>query len=526
VSADARPQETASRGRLRIYLGYAPGAGTTCALLREGHQRASRGADVVVAHAQTHCRPHTQALLAGLEIIARAPFPRLGAVAAELDLGAVLARRPQVALVDELARRDLPGAGHAHRWQDVQALLASGIDVISTVSIGHLESLADAAEKITRVPPAQTVPDPVVRTAAEIELVDAAPQELRRRMAAGHIYPPPEANAALAGWFCTPNLSALRELALLWLASTLGGPQRHSPAGAAREDAHAREKVVVAVGAGPEGQTLIRRAARIAARSGADLLAVHAAQPGRPGAADRAALTAQRTLTESLGGSWHQLAGDDVPAAVLAFAHAEDATQLVLGAARHTRLRALPPRPATAQRVIRRADGLDVHLVTCTPSASGIPAAAWQPNQRRRTAMTEQNTSWPGRMRPAAEPARRRPPPSQARHPRRLRWLASAAAAAAALAVVACGSSAGSVSTPSHAAAPASGMAASGSTLKTTTINGVTVLTNAKGFTLYSFGPDTPAKSNCNDTCAELAAGARAGDGTRDHGEVRHDQAR
>ena len=134
--------------------------------------------------------------------------------------------------------------------------------------------------------------------------------------------------------------------------------------------------MVVAVGGGPEGQTLIRRAARIAARSGADLLAVHAAQPGRPDAADRAALTAQRTLTESLGGSWHQLADHDVPAAVLAFAPAEDATQLVLGTTRSTRLTALLPRPGTAQRVNRRANGLDVHIDTCTPSASGIPAEA------------------------------------------------------------------------------------------------------------------------------------------------------
>ena len=171
MSADASHQKTATRGRLRIYLGYAPGAGATCALLREGRQRAGRGADVVVARVQTHGRPYTQALLAGLDIIPGAAVPNLGA-AAEMDLGAVLARRPDVTLVDELADRSLLRTGHVPRWQDVQALLAAGIDVISTVSISHLASLADVVETVTGVAPAQMVPDLVVRAAAEIELVN------------------------------------------------------------------------------------------------------------------------------------------------------------------------------------------------------------------------------------------------------------------------------------------------------------------------------------------------------------------
>ena len=234
MSADARPQGPAARGRLRIYLGYAPGAGTTCALLSEGRQRAEHGTDVAVASAETHGRPHTEGLLAGLAVIPSAKVPYRGTLAEEMDLGAVLARGPAVALVDDYTHRNAPGSRHRARWQDVEDLLAAGIDVISTVRVGHLDSLADVVAKITDAAPRQTVPDPVVRAAGEVELVDVAPEALRDRLARGHIYPADQVDAALGGWFQTGNLSALRELALLWLAATLaGGPQRHPPGGGA-----------------------------------------------------------------------------------------------------------------------------------------------------------------------------------------------------------------------------------------------------------------------------------------------------
>ena len=274
-----------SRGQLRVYLGYAPGVGTTCALLDEGQRRARDGADVVVACAQTHGRPGPSALLAGLEIVSPARVPQPGTVAGEMDLGAVLARRPEIALVDDLAHDRGPGSGHRARWQDVEDLLTAGIDVISAVGIGQLDSLADAVQKITGVPQPETVPDPVVHTAGEVQLVDIAPEELQDRMARGSIFPPDQAQAALAGWFRIGNLSALRELALLWLAAKLASdPQRYRPGGQVPGSGSARERVLVALDGGPEGQTLIRRAARIAARSEADLLAVHVARPdGRAG---------------------------------------------------------------------------------------------------------------------------------------------------------------------------------------------------------------------------------------------------
>jgi two-component system, OmpR family, sensor histidine kinase KdpD len=364
---------SATRGRLRVYLGFAPGAGTTCALLREGHQRAERGADVVVASVQTHGRPGTARLLRGLEITPPAQAVSRGMAAEEMDLGAVLARRPQVALVDELAHRNRPGPGHAARWQDAMELLAAGIDVVSTVSIGHLDSLIDVVEKITGVRSQETVPDPVVRAADEIELVDLAPEALRDRIARGRIHPPEQAGAALDGWSDIGPLFALRELALLWLAGAVAqNAQRYRPDVPSHDGRQSRERVVVALAGGPEGQIMIRRAARMAARSGGDLLAVHITRPGRPVGA--AMLAAQRQLTESIGGTYYQLTGRDIPAALLTVAHSKNATQLVLGTRHRSWLSALRPKTRITSRVIHGSSGTDVHIITHTAHRVPDPA--------------------------------------------------------------------------------------------------------------------------------------------------------
>jgi two-component system sensor histidine kinase KdpD len=291
-----------------------------------------------------------------------------------MDLAAVLARRPQVALVDDFADRNVAGARHAWRWQEAAVLLAAGIEVISTVRIDHLESLADVVAKITGAAPPQTVPDPVVRAANEVEMVDLAPEVLRDRMARGQVHAPPEAEAALGAWFQTGNLSALRELALLWLAATLASDSRqHRQGDHEPESGCARERVVIALSGGSDGDVLIRRAARIAGRCGGDLLAVHATRRDGPAGRGRAVLAAQRQLIESLGGTYHQLDDADIPAALLAFAHAEHATQLVLGATRHTWRAALQPMTTITSRVIRQGGGIGVHIVTCTPTANGVP---------------------------------------------------------------------------------------------------------------------------------------------------------
>jgi two-component system sensor histidine kinase KdpD len=354
------------RGQLRVYLGAAAGVGKTFAMLSEGHRRLERGTDVVVAFAETHGRPQTAALIDGLEAIPHKKIAYRGSDWEEMDLDAVLARKPQIALVDELAHTNVPGSRHEKRWQDVAELLDAGIDVISAVNIQHMESVTDVVEAITGVPQRETVPDAVVRAADQVELVDMTAEALRRRMAHGNIYPPEKINAALTNYFRAGNLTALRELALLWLADKVDeGLQKYRAEHNISSTWEARERVVVALTGGPEGDTLIRRAARIAARSsGGDLLALHITSSDGLTGANPANLTKQRQLVESLGGTYHQVVGDDISEALLTFAKAENASQLVLGASRRSWLLALLTGPGIGSRTIRGSGAIDVHIVT------------------------------------------------------------------------------------------------------------------------------------------------------------------
>lgn len=363
VGAPAAP---GSRGQLRIYLGSAAGVGKTFAMLNEGHRRKERGTDVVAAWVETHGRRHTADQIGNLEVIPRARLRHRGSEFEEMDLAAVLARHPQVALVDEFAHTNVPGSVNEKRWQDVAELLDAGIDVISAMNIQHLESLNDVVEKITGVPQRETVPDAVVRDADQVELVDMTPEALRRRMAHGNVYAAEKVDAALTNYFRVGNLSALRELALLWLADKVDeGLQRYREAHDIRATWEARERVVVALTGGPEGDTLIRRAARIAARSaGGDLLAVHVTSSDGLTSASPAALASQRRLVESIGGTYHQVVGDNVPEALLTFARAENATQLVLGVSRRGWLASLLTGPGVSMRTMRASGDIDVHMVT------------------------------------------------------------------------------------------------------------------------------------------------------------------
>lgn len=356
----------AQRGQLRVYLGAAAGVGKTFAMLSEGHRRQDRGSDVVVAIAETHGRELTARLLDGLEIIPRRTLPYRETTFDEMDLDAVLARRPEVALVDELAHTNVPGSRNAKRWQDVEELLDAGINVISTVNVQHLESLIDVVEKITGAPQREAVPDSVVRAADQVEVVDMTAEALRRRMTHGHVYPPEKIDAALSNYFRPGNLNALRELALLWVADRVDEVlQRYRTEHGIHSTWEARERVVVALTGGPEGDALIRRAARIAARSSrGDLLAVHVTRPDGLAGADPATLARQRRLVESLGGTYHHVVGDDIPQALLTFARAQNATQLVLGASRRSWLVTLLTGPGTGWRTIRGSGDIDVHLVT------------------------------------------------------------------------------------------------------------------------------------------------------------------
>ncbi|GES33513.1 sensor histidine kinase KdpD [Streptomyces angustmyceticus] len=368
-----------ARGKLRIYLGAAPGVGKTYAMLSEAHRRVERGTDVVVAFVEHHGRPRTEVMLHGLEQIRRRELAYRDTVFTEMDVDAVLERDPAVALVDELAHTNVPGSRNGKRWQDIEELLEAGIDVISTVNIQHLESLGDVVESITGVRQRETVPDEVVRRADQIELVDMSPQAIRRRMAHGNIYQPDKVDAALSNYFRPGNLTALRELALLWVADRVDEYlQEYRAEHSIRSTWQARERIVVGLTGGPEGRTLIRRAARMAAKgSGSEVLAVYIARSDGLTSASPKELALQRTLVEDLGGTFHHVIGDDIPSALLEFARGVNATQIVLGSSRRKTWQYVfgPGVGATVAR--ESGPDLDVHIVTHDEVAKGrgLPVA-------------------------------------------------------------------------------------------------------------------------------------------------------
>ncbi|MFB6635005.1 ATP-binding protein [Streptomyces sp. NPDC056362] len=361
------------RGKLRIYLGAAPGVGKTYAMLSEGHRRVERGTDCVVAFVEHHDRPRTEVMLHGLETIPRRTIEYRGTSFTEMDVDAVLARRPAVALVDELPHTNVPGARHAKRWQDVEELLAAGIDVVSTVNIQHLESLGDVVEVITGIRQKETVPDEVVRRADQIELVDMSPQALRRRMAHGNIYKPDKVDAALSNYFRPGNLTALRELALLWTADRVDEYlQEYRTEHRVSKIWGSRERIVVGLTGGPEGRALIRRAVRLAEKgAGGEVLAVYISRSDGLTSASPKELAVQRTLVEDLGGTFHHVVGDDVPAGLLDFARGVNATQIVLGVSRRRSWQYVfgPGVSATVAR--ESGPDLDVHIVTHDEAAKG-----------------------------------------------------------------------------------------------------------------------------------------------------------
>ncbi len=373
------------RGELRIYLGAAPGVGKTFAMLGEAHRRLERGTDVVIGLVETHGRAKTAELMAGLETLPRKHMTYRGQQLEELDIDALLARKPEVAVIDELAHTNVPGSRNEKRWRDVEELLDAGVDVLSTVNVQHLESLNDVVERITGARQLETVPDEVVRKAEQIELIDITPEALRRRLAHGNVYPAHKIDAALGNYFRPGNLTALRELALLWVADQVDVALRRYKAEKEITDTwEARERVVVAVTGGKESETLIRRASRIATRAGADLMVLHVLKGDGLRGVSPGAFGKLRKLTDDVGATFHTVVGDDVPTAMLDFARGANATQLVLGTSRRSRLARLFDEGIGAT-VVQRSGPIDVHMVTHEQSGGRLRAKlARSPLSRRR----------------------------------------------------------------------------------------------------------------------------------------------
>ncbi|MGY1991413.1 ATP-binding protein [Mycolicibacterium fortuitum] len=372
----------AKRGELRIYLGAAPGVGKTYAMLGEAHRRLERGTDLVAAVVETHGRRKTAELLEGIETIPPRYVEYRGGCFPELDVAAVLARNPQVVLVDELAHTNTPGSKNPKRWQDVEELLAAGITVISTVNVQHLESLNDVVTQITGIEQQEKVPDEVVRAADQIELVDITPEALRRRLSHGNVYAPERVDAALSNYFRRGNLTALRELALLWLADQVDAALAKYRADNKITDTwEARERVVVAVTGGAESETLVRRASRIASKSSAELMVVHVVRGDGLSGVSAPQMGKVRELAASLGATVHTVVGDDVPAALLDFARERNATQLVLGTSRRSRWARIFEE-GIGPAVVQQSGKIDVHMVTHDQARRGFGWATATPRQR------------------------------------------------------------------------------------------------------------------------------------------------
>ncbi|OBK53406.1 sensor histidine kinase [Mycobacterium kubicae] len=375
--------QSPKRGELRIYLGAAPGVGKTYAMLGEAHRRIDRGTDVVAAVVETHGRAKTAELLDGIEVVAPRYVDYRGGSFPELDVPAVLQRHPQVVLVDELAHTNTPGSKNPKRWQDVEELLDAGITVISTVNIQHLESLNDVVAQITGIEQKETIPDSIVRQAAQVELIDITPEALRRRLSHGNVYAPDKIDAALSNYFRRGNLTALRELALLWLADQVDTAlAKYRAENKITDMWEARERVVVAVTGGPESETLVRRASRIASKSTAELMVVHVLRGDGLAGLSEDRMSKLRELANSLDASLHTVLGDDVPRALLDFAREINATQLVIGTSRRPRWARIFEE-GIGPAIVERSGKIDVHMVTHEEAKGGIRGAAVSPRERR-----------------------------------------------------------------------------------------------------------------------------------------------
>ena len=364
-------------GQFRIYLGAAAGVGKTYAMLNEGRRRRGRGTDVVIGFVECHGRQRTEDMIEGLEVVPRKKVDYRGSLLEEMNLNAVLARKPEVALIDELAHTNVPGSGeHAKRWEDVLKVLAAGINVITTVNIQHLESIADEVEHMTGAKVRERVPDWVVRKADQIELVDSSPEQLRRRMLHGNIYPKERVSTALNNFFRTDNLIALRELALRFLADETDDElveylRQHE----SKVVWETCERVMVAVTAVPGTDGLLRRAARMASRLKAELDVLHvaASDATRPG--DGKAMEKLRELAADVGARWHEVQGDDPSRAIATFAQEHQVTQIVIGSSQRSRWQQLTGGGSNVARVIREAGalGIDVHVIALRKASAAEP---------------------------------------------------------------------------------------------------------------------------------------------------------
>lgn len=360
-----------NRGRLKIFLGAAPGVGKTYAMLTAAQTAKKEGLDVVVGLVETHGRGETEALVAGLELLPRRPIVYRNQVMQEFDLDAALARRPGLLLVDEYAHSNVPGSRHPKRWQDIEELLVAGIDVWTTLNIQHLESLNEVIQKITKVRVRETVPDTVFDAADELVLVDFPPDELLRRLAEGKVYVQDTATRAVESFFKPQNLTALRELALRRAAERIDAALvQRMQANAIEGPWAAGERILVCVGPDSDATALIRSAKRLADLMDAPWMAVTVE---RPGAQQVHRLVDEALqLAQTLGAEVKTLVAQDFAHELLRVARFENVTQIVIGRGKRRGFAELFRR-SLAQELVRLADGIAIHVVTGARAAGALP---------------------------------------------------------------------------------------------------------------------------------------------------------
>ena len=377
LAAVNREERPANRGRFKIFFGFSPGVGKTFAMLEAARRLRASGADVVAGIVETHGRGETARLLDGIEVLPRLEVPYRGHVLREFDLDGAIARRPALLLVDELAHTNAPGVRHEKRWQDILDVLASGIDVHSTLNVQHVESVVDLVEEATGIRVRETVPDTVLERADEIELIDLPPDELLSRLRDGKIYLPEVAKQAVERFFKRSNLLQLRELALVRMAQRVGSDVQETRRATARPAAGVAERLVVGVGSGHGSTRAIRDAARIATGLRAEWTAVTVRQPfARPPRVAKAhALEENLRLAESLGGRIERVAGTSVAAGLLDEARRVAATRIVVGRPRKTRWRRLF-RESILDRLVQESGPIDVVVAgSAVPDLRVVPEA-------------------------------------------------------------------------------------------------------------------------------------------------------
>ena len=355
-------ESPAGSGRLRIYLGIAPGVGKTYAMLRDGRARRRSGVDAVVAYRERHGRAATAAQLGDLEELPTRTVTYRGTSFEELDVNAVLERRPELALVDELAHANLPGERQEKRWQDVGELLANGIDVYTTLNVANIESLGALISQVTGVHQAEPVPDAFLR-ASKIKLVDLAPAALRHRLAQGLVVPQERVDAALSSYFRFANLAALRELAQLWLDDSVPDPVTAFLAARGVSNPVQASVIVVGLEGSHADEWLIRYAAHLAGLSDARLQGVHVRAIDNPGRSAAARLEQDRRLLGELHGTLVEVRAGDTVSGLIQAAQQAGACQLVIGSSRRSRWSRLLNGSTVADQVLRAAGDLPVQVV-------------------------------------------------------------------------------------------------------------------------------------------------------------------